>query len=77
MNGIYPDYVGPTIEARWVSLYPDWVGNGLFEIEVEVPGGSGSKGARDDLKSTALGRRLIREDEELLAIIMAAMRTMQ
>ena len=26
MNGIYPDYVGPTIEYRKVSLFPDWVG---------------------------------------------------
>ena len=24
MNGIYPDYTGPTLEARRVSLYPDW-----------------------------------------------------
>ena len=26
MNGIYPDYVGPTTEHRRVSLFPDWVG---------------------------------------------------
>ena len=24
-NGIYPDYVGPTKEYRYNSLYPDWV----------------------------------------------------
>lgn len=24
-NGIYPQYVGPTIEYRYNSLYPSWV----------------------------------------------------
>jgi hypothetical protein len=77
MNGIYPDYVGPTIEYRFRSLYPDWVGYNLFEITVETPGGSGSKRQSDNLKSTALGRRLLREDEEVTAVILAAMRILQ
>jgi hypothetical protein len=24
-NGIYPNYVGPTVEYRYNSLYPSWV----------------------------------------------------
>lgn len=34
MNGIYPDYVGPTIEYRYVSRFPDWVG---FLTTVIIP----------------------------------------
>lgn len=76
-GGIYPDYVGPTIASRFKSLYPDWLGDNFFEIEVEEPAGGGSQQRVDDLKNTRHGRRLIREDEEVLAVIMAAMRVMQ
>jgi hypothetical protein len=77
MNGIFPDYVGPTVQHRLASLFPDWVGNGGFEVIVEVPGGSGSKKIRDSRASDPMLAQLIREDEEILAIVMVAMRIMQ
>lgn len=74
MNGIFPDYIGQSVEARHGALFPDWIGTGEIEVIVEVPAGGGSKGkaGRD-----AYELRLIREDEEILALIMMAIRIMQ
>lgn len=77
MNGIFPDYVGPSVEFRHHSLYPDWVTPGQIEVEITETGGSGSKAKADDLRATAHGRRLLREDDEIMAVIIAAMRVMQ
>lgn len=43
MNGIYPDYVGPTVEHRRVALFPDWVGilGGIIDPGSEVAFGGG------------------------------------
>lgn len=36
MNGIYPQYVGPTANSRYDSLYPRWVG-GETKLPVDPP----------------------------------------
>ena len=43
MNGIYPDYVGPTVEHRRVALFPDWVGilGGIIDPGSDVAFGGG------------------------------------
>jgi len=74
MNGIFPDYVGPTVEARHGALFPDWIGTGEFEVVVEVPGGGGSKKIKDSRATDPMLARLLREDEEILAVVMVAMR---
>ena len=38
MNGIYPDYVGPTTQYRLNSLFPDWV-RGIIDVLPTLPEG--------------------------------------
>lgn len=38
MNGIYPQYVGPTVDYRHQSLYPAWTG--IVQIEGVLLGSS-------------------------------------
>jgi hypothetical protein len=67
MNGIFPDYVGPTVQDRHVSLFPDWVGNFTFIIEPINPGGGGGANPAEE----GYRLRIMREDEEIMVIIMA------
>lgn len=87
MNGIYPDYVGPDMAYRYVSLYPDFVGV-LYDIEVisrpstettSVGGGGLRVRTYTDIpeekinkKTADIRAQLLREDEEILAIIVKA-----
>jgi hypothetical protein len=60
MNGIYPDYVGPTVAHRHVSLFPDWVG----ELATTIRGGIASGASK-------LSTLIRREEEEILALVTA------
>lgn len=78
MNGIFPDFVGVTEDGVLQSLFPDWVGTGEFVVILELPSeDGGSSKSRDSRRSDPMMAQLIREDEELLAMVMVAMRVMQ
>lgn len=46
-------------------------------VDVDLGGGGTGKKKKLSWEHSALGRRILREDEEILAIIMVASRTMQ
>lgn len=81
MNGIFPDYIGPDISYRFESLYPDWIGDGILDVTVpdddDAFEGGGGKSKIEKLEESAHGRRLLREDQEIMAIIMVATRVIQ
>lgn len=80
MRGIYPDYIGPTQRA---SHYPNWIDR-LTENDVvineepgyTIPDPGGPSGERP-YYDTPLSAQIKREDEEILAMIMAAIRIIQ
>lgn len=72
-----PLWAGPEVagQAGFISPLPFWSAGGYDVIVDEVvPGGGGSKGKATGNEFHA---RLLREDEEILAFIMAATRMLQ
>jgi hypothetical protein len=61
---------------KCLSIYPNWVGGDL-EVEVVVPGSGPSKKKREKQELDPLMAQALREDDELLAVVMVAMRIMQ
>lgn len=62
MNGIFPDYVGPDLETKHDSLYPDWVYP--VRIVIDLPDGAPFRMITENLK-------IQEDDEELIEVAIA------
>ena len=74
MNGIYPNYIGP---ERVNSAYPTWItplGDFIVIDETDRGGGGSGKTSYPTDPALVLARR---EDAEILAMIMCAIRVIQ
>ena len=77
MNGIFPNFTGSTGEPC-LSLYPDWLGDSFFDVTItRSSGGTYGINKRKQVEKDPLLAQQLREDEELLATVMVAMRVLQ
>jgi hypothetical protein len=69
VNGIYPNYTGPTQEAVHVSLYPDWVGE-VGDV-TPVPTGGDLLTEYRPAKRSKMDQQL-REEDDIIMMVAAA-----